>query len=287
MLPFIVAMSQAEPVDVLRLPIGPAREVKVGPGWTSTSSGNAVTVEDVAKAADPLSFVVFGESHDSQPHKEGVAELISALHARGREVVLGLEMFTRPNQRNLDPWTRGYWDEATFQREANWAKEWGFDYSIYRPTFEVVRKLKIPMIALNAPRDWVRAVGRGGPSALPAEAAGQFPAIDTSNREHRMVFDGLMGGHPMTGAQGENIYSAQVLWDVAMADSALKGMARWTPTPRRVMVILAGSGHALYGQGINFRLNQQAGAKSLTVIGIDGKEPRTVRVGIGDFTLMR
>lgn len=286
-IPLTLFQDSAPEVDVLRLPIGPAREVKIGPGYYDMATGKASSAMQIAKAADGVQFLVFGESHDSRTHKEAVAEIMKALNDRGREVVLGLEMFTRPNQRNLDPWTMGMWSESQFQAEANWKQEWGFDYSIYKPTFDTVRELRIPMVALNVPRDWVRAVGRSGVAGLPAEAKGQFPDIDTSNANHRMVFNGLMGGHPMTGAQGENIYSAQVLWDTAMADSALKGMARWSSSPRRIMVILAGSGHALYGQAINYRLMQQAGAKSVTVIGIDGKESRIVRSGIGDFTVMR
>ena len=241
----------------------------------------------IAKAADGVQYLIFGESHDNRPHKEAVAEIMQALNARGRSVVLGLEMFTRPNQKNLDPWTMGFWNETQFQTEARWKDEWGFDYSIYKPAFDTVRELRIPMVALNVPRDWVRAVGKSGPSGLPAEAVGQIPPIDVTNANHRMVFDGLMGGHPMTGAQGANIYAAQVLWDTAMADSALKGMARWSNNPKRIMVILAGSGHALYRQAINYRLMKEGGAQSLTVIGLDGTEARVVRASIGDFTVMR
>lgn len=283
-----MAMPQtpAAPVDVLRLPIGPNREVTVRPGWTDTRTGRTVTANAVAEAADGVSYLLVGESHDIRGHKVGTAEILQALHRRGREVVLGLEMFTRPNQQNMDPFTRGFWSEEQFIQRTNWQQEWGFDFSIYRPAFQAARDLRIPMVALNVPRAWVRAVGRGGPEALPEEARGQVPPIDTNNANHRMVFQALMGGHPTGGAQSDRIYAAQVLWDVGMADTAIKAMRRWPASSRRIMVILCGSGHAMYGQGINYRLKQQSGADSLTVIGITGTEPRPVRVGLGDFILM-
>ncbi|MBL8059454.1 MAG: ChaN family lipoprotein [Chthonomonas sp.] len=272
--------------DVLMLPIEPLGTVQVGPEYTDIKSGKPSSPVEIAKASRGVQYLIFGESHDSKPHKEAVAEILRALDADGRAVVLGLEMFTRPNQPNLAPWTMGYWSEEQFQREARWKEEWGFDYSIYKPTFDAVKALRIPMVALNAPRDWVRTVSRQGWEALAPEIKAQLPPLDTSNRQHRLVFDTLMGGHP-AGANLDRVYAAQTLWDTAMADSALKAMHRWPENPRRIMVILAGSGHALYKQAINYRLWQQAKAASVTVIGIDGKEPRRVRQSVGDFTLMR
>lgn len=268
------------------LPIEPLRAVQIGPGYTDLRSGRASNPAQIAKASRGVQFLVFGESHDSKPHKEGVAEIMRALAADGRTVVLGLEMFTRPNQPNLAPWTMGYWTEEQFQREARWKEEWGFDYSIYKPAFDVVKELRLPMIALNAPRDWVRTVSRQGWDAVSPEIKAQLPPLDTSNRNHRMVFEALMGGHP-PGASLDRIYAAQTLWDTTMADSALKAMRRWPENHNRIMVILAGSGHAMYKQAINYRLMQQAKADSITVIGIDGTESKVVRSSLGDFTLLR
>jgi uncharacterized iron-regulated protein len=147
------------------------------------------------------------------------------------------------------------------------------------------------MIALNVPRDWVRAVGRGGPSALPEEAAGQIPRLDLSNKQHRSVFDAMMGGHPMTGSQGENVYAAQVLWDTAMADSALKYLESHPPHSKTVVVVIAGSGHVVYGQGINYRVWQRTGERGLTVTMAESRpeqDPAGLKVsrGLGDFVFV-
>lgn len=276
----IVAQQE---VNVLDLPIGPNKHVVAGAGWTSTSSGKESNPSEVALSARGYRYLIFGESHDSKPHKEALASVIEALLKDGRHVVLGLEMFTRPNQPNMAPWSRGAWDEATFIAKSNWKTEWGFDFDIYKPVFDQVRENRIPMIALNVPRDWVRQVGREGLGALPEAAKGQVPSVTLDNQNHRMIFNALMGGHPPTGTRGENIYAAQCLWDVGMADSALKAMSGFGDNPKRIMVILAGSGHALYGAGINARLKEQADMNCLTLIGISANDLPKVRSSVGDY----
>lgn len=282
MLPvWIAVLAASQEVNVYQLDIGPNRSFMAKSGFTSMSDGTSATAASIAQAADGYTYLLFGEQHDNQNHKEAVAQIIQALVDRGRIVSVGLEMFTRPNQGNLYNWSLGKWDESTFIEQSNWKNQWGFDYSIYRPMFEAVKQNRLPLVALNIPREWVRTVSRNGPESLPAEAREQVPPIDTNNKDHQAVFGALMGGHPPSEGM-KNIYAAQVLWDVAMADSALKAMNRWPHNPKRIMVILAGSGHVMYGQGINYRLHQQAGVNSLSVIGVDSSQ--SVRSGIGDFT---
>lgn len=182
----------------------------------------------------------------------------------------------------LNGWTLGWWSEPEFIEKSDWKKQWGFDYNLYKPIFDVVREHKLPMAALNIPRDWVRKVGRGGASALSAEEQAQVPAIDTKNSDHRSIFNALMGGHPPTGPQGENIYSAQVLWDVSMADSALKYWDSAPRTSKTVFVVVAGIGHTMYGQGINYRIWKRTGEKGLNLAAVSGEGKIEVSRGLAD-----
>jgi hypothetical protein len=52
------------------------------------------------------------------------------------------------------------------------------------------------------------------------------------------------------------------------------------------MVVVAGSGHGLYGQGINYRITKRTAKPVLTVICVDGDAPRAVSRGIGDWVFM-
>lgn len=288
MLHFLLAAAlQDQEPNPYTLMIGNAHQVTVHAGATDLANGKPTTAEAIAAACDGHRFLEFGESHDNTGHKRFLAEVIQALVKRGRNVALGMEMFTRPNQPNLAPWSMGYWTEEEFIEKSNWKEQWGFPYPIYKPVFDIVKANKIPIVALNVPRDWVRAVGKGGPDALPADAKGQVPPIDLTNANHRMVFNALMGGHPMgTEAQMTNIYSGQVLWDVGMSDTAVKYMDARPANDSRIMVILAGSGHALYHQGINYRIEKRTGEHVLTIIGIDGTADVDVSSTIGEWTVV-
>jgi uncharacterized iron-regulated protein len=280
---FVLAALQS---DFLTLEIRSSRAVEVRPGYTDLRSGRSASAADVAAAAEGVRYVLLGETHDSPDHHRMQAEVIQALVARGRNVVVGLEMFTRPRQRDLNAWTLGWSDEARFIEESGWKTEWGYDFALYRPVFETIRAHRLRMVALNVPRDWVRAVGRGGPDALPEEARGQVPRPDRILPEHRRVFESMIGGHPLQGQRGDNMIAAQTLWDEGMADTAIKYFAANPGNPRTVMVILAGSGHVVHGAGINARLRMRAQAESVSVVGVDSDGPRLVNAGVADFVYL-
>lgn len=287
LLSLILASTASPAIDPYMLPIGRAGTVQVEPGTlVETASGNTATPDDVARAAIGKRFVYLGESHDVLRHHEIQAEVIRALAKQGRSVIVGFEMFTRPVQDRLNPWTLGWWTEQEFIEGSDWKTQWGFDFALYRPIFQAVRDLRLPMVALNVPRDWVRRVGRSGPSGLTAEEQAQVPPIDISNGAHRQVFDALMGGHPIPGTAGENIYAAQVLWDVAMADSALKYLDSYPRDSRTVFVVIAGSGHVMYGQGINYRIWKRTGESGVTLVMGETDGKREVSRGLGDFVCL-
>jgi len=273
------------PPDPQRLRIGRSGEVVAPAGrMIDTRTLTDATPESVAAAADGARFVYLGEAHTNAAHHVMQAKIIDALVRRGRDVVVGFEMFTRPKQDDLNPWTMGWWTEDEFVSRSDWKTQWGFDFALYRPIFDAVKENKLPMIALNVPRDWVRAVGRGGIAALTPEQRAQLPAeIDLGWKEHRAVFDAMMGEHPMTGANMDYMYTAQVLWDTGMADSALKYWQRCPRSSRTVIVIVAGAGHLMYGLGINGRIAKRTGERGVTVTMVETPDKATVSRGIGDF----
>lgn len=277
--------TQAAAPDPNRLPIGPKGERTVEVGKiTDLRSGKAVTAKDIAEAARGKRFVFLGENHATAPHQQLEADVIQALVADGREVVVGMEMITRPKQGPLDLWSAGKLEEADFLSQVDWKGQWGYDFGFYRPVLNAVKQNHLPLVALNVPRDWVRTVGRGGFAALSTEQRLQLPpALGQPIPEHRQVFDSLMGGHPVAGQQGENMYAAQVLWDEGMADTALKFLDRMPTSSKTVFVVIAGSGHVMYGQGINARIEKRGGGKGITVVMTQSATSPTVSRGLADF----
>ena len=256
--------------------------------WFDLNDGKQSSLDAFVKAADNYQFVFLGESHDDPVHHHMQANVIDALVKRGRIVVVGFEMFTRPNQENLNAWTLGKESEDEFIKNSNWQKEWGFSFSLYRPIFNVIKQNRLPMVALNVPREWVRSVGKGGLSGLTADQQAQIPTVLTNNANHKAVFTGLMGGHPMVGPLGDNIYAAQCLWDEGMADTAIKYVTNRFGSPttmpkNAVFVIVAGMGHGLYKQGINWRIMRRTGLDTLTLINVEGEKVMPISRGVADY----
>jgi len=270
-------------VDPWLLDIGSKGSVDVSPGViVETQSGSRSSLDDIAKAAIGRKFVLVGEEHDNPEAHLWQAKVIEALHKSGRSVIVGYEMIQRPEQFALDLWTLGRLTEPQFLEKVKWQTSWGFDFGLYRPIFDVTRKYGLRNVALNVPRDWIRTVGRTGFDSLPEDVRAQVPPLDLSNDNHKAVFNALMGGHP---PGSPNVYAAQVLWDEAMADSALKYLARTPVNNKTVFVVVAGNGHVMYGQGIGWRLAKRTGEKPLTIVTVSGDEPSKVSRGAGDFVI--
>jgi len=268
-------------VDPWNLEIGPKGKFAVAPGYTRSADGAAVSLQEVALEGAKCRFVLVGESHTDADHHKAQAAIIEAIAATGRQVVVGFEMFTRDNQKNIDPFTAGKTSDADFQVDANWKTQWGYDYNLYKPVFDVIKARGLRMAALNVPRDWVRQVGRKGPDALTADQKSWVPMVDTTNKDHRSYFTAMIGGHPdMPEAQFNNMYAAQVTWDTGMAKSA-KDFMSWRGDA--TMVILAGSGHVAYGQGIAYRLAQMGETSRLLVVCLDKRPGEKVSKGVGDY----
>ncbi len=276
-----IAMQSAE-VDPLLLPIGGKHHVNVQLGeMIDLHTRKRVNPMDVAHAAENTHYVYLGEEHGDALHHQKQADIIRALVADGRHVVVGMEQFTRPAQPSLAGWTLGWYTEDEFIQKSDWKHQWGMDYSLYKPIFDAAKELQLPIVALNIPRDWVHAVGQKGLSGLTDEQKAQLPnEIDLNNATHKQVFLAMIGGHPMTGM--DNMYAAQVLWDVAMSDTAVKYMTDH-PSPKEVMVVIAGSGHVMYKQGINWRVRNRAGDDGITVVMGQNDKARDVSAGVGDF----
>lgn len=285
---FFQTMMQQPEIDPWLLSIGSSERIVVRANNAyRTTNGKRVTLQEIAAAADGKSFVYIGEEHDNADSHRWQTLIIGALVEHGREVVIGLEMLQREKQPILDLWTLGKFSEEEFLERVDWKRQWGMDYALYRPIFEIARKKKLRMVALNIPRDWVRTVSRSGWEALSPEAKSQLPEPYMKDAEHFEVFLALMGGHP-GDASLENVYRGQVLWDEAMADSAIRYYNERYRSGKTVLMILAGNGHVMYRKGINFRIKRRTGMDGITIVTVpipsETKEKR-VSAGVADFVV--
>jgi uncharacterized iron-regulated protein len=275
--------------SVYTLPIGDPRRqylLTVRPDeMIDTHRRRAVSLAEMTRLLEPATFVLIGEQHDNAQHHQFQAQVIEALVQAGRSVIVGMEMFDRTKQPALNLWTLNRLREAEFIEQSEWRTQWGFDFALYRPIFEVVYRHRLRLVGLNVPRALVRQTARGGWQSVPEAERMGVPDPDLSVEAHRKLFYALLGGRHPTGQQGDdNFYAAQVVWDTAMADSALRYLARTVPSPRLAFVILAGNGHVMYDVGISLRLRMRTAQTTRVIAPLPpSDQPVQVRAALGDF----
>jgi uncharacterized iron-regulated protein len=219
--------------------------------------------------------VCLGERHDSPQHhfaqRRAIEELARRSAAPARPLAVGLEMFQRPYQAALSSYVGGDLPEDQFLVASEYQQRWGFDFALYRPLLEAARDRRLAALALNAPRELTRKIGRSGLAALEPAEREQLPELDLRDSEHRSYFDAAMAGHPMPagGPRLDDMYAVQVVWDETMADTA----ARWLESAGDAsqLIVLAGAGHC-HQRAIPARLSRRIGAPVLSVSAVLASE---------------
>lgn len=223
--------------------------------------------------------VFVGESHTRFDHHRNQLAVIRGLYERNPELAIGVEFFQHRFQPVLDDYIAGRLDEAGLLAKTGYFQRWRYDYRLYRPILRYAREHGIPVVALNLANDKVRNVarhGRGGPGEEGLPEVKVEP--DAAYRARlRRTFE----RHPQQeGREFENFVQAQLLWDEGMAERVAEHLAAH---PQRYMVVLAGNGHVVYGQGIPQRV--EARGDFDTAVVVNGVET-SYGPGVADFLVL-
>jgi uncharacterized iron-regulated protein len=269
----------------LNLPIGdPARKDReaavVLDGITDTSRGDTLTPPELAARLDGVKLLFVGESHTDMEFHNVQLRVIQELQKRGRQVLVGLEMYpaTPAEQQWLDRWLSDKsLTEEGFLAESHWYKSWGYHWNYYRDIFLYARASGIRMFGVNLPRAAVQTIRMKGFDALPPDQRALLPErIDLGSTEHQRLFraffgseDALHGNMPEPMFQA--MYRAQCGWDAAMGWNALQAL-RKSGGEKAIMVVLIGTGHVAYGLG----------AERQARLWFDGKTASVIPVPIGE-----
>jgi uncharacterized iron-regulated protein len=283
----------------LHLAIGdPARKDKeaavVLDGITDTRTGEVVTPAELPKRLAGARLVLVGESHTDMDFHRAELRVLQELARSGRPVLVGLEMYPYTEQRFLDEWVEGKLSEEDFLKASRWYEAWGYNWLYYRDIFLFCRDRKLRMFAVNAPREVVTAVRKKGFKGLTPEEAAHIPTdVDTSSPEHRTLFksffdaggDALHSG--MSEAQWDAMIAAQATWDATMAFNAVQALQKHGGRTG-VMVVLVGSGHVVYGLGIQRQAARRFDGGIATVAPVnvrdaEGREVKAVQASYADF----
>lgn len=231
--------AQAAPEDIVARSAGPVRVLKL-PEKTELDE------REFARELLEAEATCAGEEHAVGTHQFAEVWLLDRLAQRaqniGLELGLGLEMFQSAFQPALSAYQRGDLDEMGLLRNTEYEERWGYPFQYYRPLVERAKRLRLPLLALNARREVTRAVAKDGLDSLDSRLAYELPALNLSDERHRERFEARMHGHP--GLSQENLqryYEAQVVWDETMADRSASWLTAHAPVRR--LLIVAGQAH--------------------------------------------
>ena len=188
-------------------------------------------------------IIVVGEHHSNIAHHRAQLAVIRTLKEAGMEVAIGLEMFRRNSQADLDRWIAGEIDRQSFEKV--YYDNWNFPWQAYGMIFEYARNKKIPMIGLNVPREITRKVSRDGFKSLSEEQKGQLAEVSCIvDQQYMEYIRQAFGGHGHGKMNFIHFCEAQMVWDTAMAVYTLDYLKKH---PNAVVILLTGVGHAQKG----------------------------------------
>ena len=291
------AAPQAEKPDAtLTLKIGdPALKDKtmdLGVGAVlSGRTGRPIAFERMIDEMLPARIVHVGETHNSMPMHEIEFQVIRGLYERDPRLAIGLEMVPVTLQEALNKWTAGILTKDEFLREVRWYVTWNFNFGYYEKIFDFAREHRLPIYALNAPREVINKIRMRGWDALTDAEKAFFPGPpDTTNADHRKlirtVFESSEIPEAMRGAgldmMFEGLYRGQSAWDTVMGANAVRA----AKAEGRRVVVCVGSGHLLYNLGLNRRAHEMSKLPFKTVIAVEvpaGKKDLPVSRALGDY----
>ncbi len=294
---FAVLSVPAPSEDILHLPVGdPARSrcetAVVLDAITDTATGALLTPAELPRRLEGSGLVLVGEGHTDVDSHRVEKRVIEELVRAGRRVTIGLEMYPYTEQKWLDDWSAGRLSEEAFLDGSHWYRNWGYNWLYYRDIFLFARDHRIPMVAINAPREVVAAVRRKGFQGLTAEEAAHVPTdIDSRNAQHlrlfRAEFEEGSFHAGMDEAAWQSMLDAQCTWDATMGLHAIQPLLA-SPDPETVVVVLVGAGHVQYGLGIERQVRRSftGGVASVIPVSVEDakKGPvRTVQAAYANF----
>lgn len=234
-----------------------------------------------AALADDLAgkrVVFISETHARYGDHLNQLELIEELHARDPNIAIGVEYLPRQSQSEVDDYIAGRATEQAFLRA--YYMGWGYDYRLYAPIFRFAREHQIPVRALNVPQSLPAAVAKVGLDGLSAEQRAELPRdIEPAGDAYKARLREAFGVHEASHLNFDHFVEAQLVWDESMAANAAEYL---DANPGRRMVILAGSGHLVFGDGIPSRLSRRTGASYSIVLSSE----RDIEPGIADYVLL-
>jgi len=198
--------------------------------------------------------VYLGEIHSLPRHHDLQTAILEGLARRGVRLVLAMEQFEYFAQPALDRFNASGTDLNQLVAEAALDKRWR-DHTNYHALLLTARTHQIPVLALNARAETIRAVGRQGLAGITAEQRAELPPeIVTTDPLYERLATRALGVHMAFDPQKlRPVFEAQVARDETMAAR----LAEYLSSPMgksRTAVVICGRGHCEFGLGMPDRV---------------------------------
>ncbi len=240
------------------------------------------TLAQTIQQIDAARVVLVGETHTRWDHHLAQLEILKLLYQKSPKLAIGVEWFQQPYQKHLDAYVAGEISEQEMLHLSGYFERWRYDYRLYRPIIQYAREYKIPIIALNASQELSHALSKSGFDDLSAKLKDQLPeSYDWSDKEYEKRLRSVFDEHPDYPGEFEDFLRGQLTWDESMAESAAQYLDK---NPESRLLILAGSGHIMYGSGIPNRIKRRIDVEQVSILLSEDLLP--VSENIADFLLL-
>lgn len=206
-------------------------------------------------------LVFVGEMHSEKWTHRAQLMVISALRDSGENVSIGMEMFKKDSQADLDLWVGGKMSEEEFRKV--YAKNWGLPWRQYREIFIYARDNHIPIVALNISRKVIHQVfTKGFASLSDSELKELGNIVCTVDKPYEDFIREAMQEHDMKEGSFQKFCEAQMVWDTTMARNSVDYLGEH---PSSTLVVLSGSGHS-WKRGIPAQVTKRSDVKFVVVL---------------------
>jgi len=205
-------------------------------------TGLTVSVEQMIDTISGSRVIYVGETHDNLEAHRVQLEIIRRLQEKfPGQISVGMEMFRRSAQDDLNQWHLGSLGEKQFRKL--FRKDWGRGYGLYQPIFEYLKENSIPLIGSKSSRALEQKFRDGGPNQE------GLPEIDLEDEYHRAYSMSLFGGSDTHTGVVSKPYQMLLLWEESMAETVAQFLKDEKNRDRK-LIVLAGGFHVQYGYGI-------------------------------------
>jgi uncharacterized iron-regulated protein len=207
------------------------------------------------------------ESHNNISHHLNQLRVIKEIYRKNKNMAIAMEMFNQNSQKALDDYISGKTKLDRFLKESLYFKNWGYDYSLYKPIIDFAKENKIKIIGINIDRKINRRVSKVGLLDLDLKSKIALPKnIDTTNEKYRDRLGSIFAQHLDTKTTNFSdkknfFYESQLVWDEIMSQN----IAKYLKNKDTKLAVIIGSGHLLNHHGVPSRVYRRNGLNYIVV----------------------